>query len=163
LHDEDGIERQQLQHRCLRQSVLKGCERVLRLRRPFEAFLPQQLGEGLGYGIEVLDEVAVITLQAKEGAHHSDRAWSRPIQDCVDLFLVHVTPCAEIVWPRYATELVSNAHFDFLTNKLCSCSFDSTRCTCRRCSDHDELKIRISSKKTSTNCWRKGRKMFIIT
>jgi hypothetical protein len=73
-----------------------------------------------------------------------------------------VTPLAKMVWLRYATELVPNAHFDFLMNRQCSCGFDSTRCTCQRCSTHDELKIRISSKKTSTNRLRNGRRMLFI-
>jgi hypothetical protein len=74
FHDEDGVERQQLQHRSSRQGELQGDERELRLRRSLESFLPQEPGEGLGYGTKVLDEAAVITRQAKERTHHPHRA-----------------------------------------------------------------------------------------
>jgi hypothetical protein len=46
---------------------------------------------------------------------------------------------------------------DLLMKRVCSYSLQKTRWRWRRCFDHDELKINMSSKKSSTNRCRNGR------
>jgi hypothetical protein len=55
---------------------------------------------------------------------------------------------------------LSKAHLDLLTKRAYSCSLEKTRW---RCSDHDELKISMSSKKTSTNQHKNGRNMSFMS
>jgi hypothetical protein len=58
---------------------------------------------------------------------------------------------------------LSKAHLDLLTKRAYSCSLEKTRWRWWRCSDHDELKISMSSKKTSTNQHKNGRNMLFMS
>jgi hypothetical protein len=79
----------QLQHRCRCQGRLEGVKRSHRLCCPAECLALEQLSQGSRDVVVGVNELAVVSHQAKEALHDAHGAGCRPRLDCGNLLGVH--------------------------------------------------------------------------